>query len=81
MDGETKSRIEDLEGRAVYVGIVISALLEALPDKGLFLDSLKKQTSMNDANSLYATSFSDRQQGTVQAAMEALVSALTPKPN
>ena len=38
---------------------------------------LKEEVQMNDANSLYATSLSDRQQQAVQAALEGVGNMLT----
>ncbi|MBO3702842.1 MAG: hypothetical protein J5W83_09910 [Candidatus Accumulibacter sp.] len=81
MEDDVRKELEMLSARCTYLGIVFSALLQALPDKGAFLASLQAEVQINDANSLYATSLSDRQQQTIHVALDELVKALTPKPN
>ncbi len=71
------AKIEMIEARCVYLGIVCSAILHAMPDKKEILMRLKDEVRMHDANSLYATSLSDRQQQSVQASLEALERTLT----
>ena len=60
--------------------MVCSAMLHAMPNKNELLMRLKEEVQMNDANSLYATSLSDRQQQAVQVALEALEDALSTTP-
>ena len=57
--------------------MVCSAMLHAMPNKNELLMRLKEEVQMNDANSLYATSLSDRQQQAVQAALEGVENMLT----
>ncbi len=71
------AKIEMIEARCIYLGVVCSAMLHAMPDKKELLMRLKDEVRMHDANSLYATSLSDRQQQAVQVALEALESMLT----
>lgn len=71
------AKIEMIEARCVYLGVVYSAMLHAMPDKKELLMRLKEEVRMHDANSLYATSLSDRQQQAVQVALEALENMLT----
>jgi hypothetical protein len=71
------AKVEMLEARCIYLGIVCSAMLHAMPNKNELLMRLKEEVQMNDANSLYATSLSDRQQQAVQAALEGVENMLT----
>lgn len=81
MEDDVRKELEMLSARCIYLGVVCSALIRALPNKDAFLASLQFVTQTNDANSLYATSLSDRQQQTIQGALDELVKALTPKPS
>ncbi|QLH51694.1 MAG: hypothetical protein HWD57_19255 [Candidatus Accumulibacter cognatus] len=66
------ARLEAVEARCVYLGIISSALLRALPDGEVFLHTLESERQLNDANSLYATSLSDRQQQLIQEALDVM---------
>lgn len=74
-------KVESLEAQCKYLGIVGSAMLRALPDQVVFLTHLEQERQMQNANALYSTSLSDRQRQTIDAALEALVEALSPKPD
>lgn len=70
------SKLEEVEARCEYLGVVLSAMLRAMPNRDAFLESLEIERKMNDANSLYSASLSDRQQQLIQNALDALSSAL-----
>mgnify|MGYP000971772163 CR=1 FL=1 len=65
-------KVERIEARCLYLGLVCTSLLRSLPDKNVFLKNLELEKQMHDANSLYATSLSDSQRQVIQAALEAL---------
>ncbi len=75
------AKLEMLEARCVYLGVVCSAMLRAMPDNAALLAHLQAEVRMHDANSLYATSLSDRQQQLIQTALDDLEIALRATPD
>ena len=74
------AKIEEVEARCIYLAIICSAMLRAMPDKAGLLKLLEIEEQMNDANSLYATSLSDSQQQRIRDAMGDFVTSLRSTP-
>ena len=74
-------RINMLEGRCEYLGIVLSALVQAWEDKPALLRFLENLSLSSDATMLYANSPIEKQQEAVSRSLNLLVDLLRARPN